>query len=702
MEGKVFFSYQENGAAPDIRIHRKQVFFTYQQLSTITDTLTADTTRATAGAAGFNADTVRRPAVTVSAFADSSRIINAAGVLAADTSRILSGHYGLTADTRRLLAGVETFNADTIRTIATETYADTLTADTFRIIHRTDTETTDTSRNIAGVYSVNSDTIRIISAADVLDADTVRTIKSTATFSDAFNADAIRRVIVANTVTADTIRSITAPDETTSDTGRIIHNNDTARADTIRNVHNTDGMAADTVRIIRNLDGLNADTSITIPYLMRALNPSEINISLEKGQLSETFEITTPIDVALESAIKGKLLDFAYNFRAYSSSSRGLMRTITSMYDIDKLLYTPFTYARRKDSSITAKDHAGIVAKLLDKSLDFYADNFYPSEAFTGINGATIQNIISGLFGWASNLPQDWINVFIRENTLKIVQRGHEPNEIDLTNTKHSLPSIDRHLMRSVWSGAGTHTARTNLTISPLGFYGTIRFGDSLVTYKDGLVTEEVTATAPGETVTNYTYDFDEYLVKKVTTTPDGQTVETSYTYANTINDRYLATETAVTTDSEGREISTTVTQHVYLGNGWYGTAVYVDGVFQSSNVSNGKPGGKANKYIVDQSNLNLGGKYPKGSGEEYQGAALFDTEFPISDTATLKKLTRDIEWLNRKTEEKVSMDIWQYDHLIDFTDRIKFNGATYYLESNHVSRTPDELKQSVTFIRWY
>ena len=149
-------------------------------------------------------------------------------------------------------------------------------------------------------------------------------------------------------------------------------------------------------------------------------------------------------------------------------------------------------------------------------------------------------------------------------------------------------------------------------------------------------------------------------------------------------------------------QTSETLTQHVYLGNGWYGTTVYVDGEFNNSSVSNGKPGGKANKYIVEQSNLNLGGKYPDNSGESYQGAALFDTSFPISDTAMLKKLTKDIEWLNRKTEEKVSMDIWQYPHLIDFTDKILFNGAAYFLESNQVTQTPRELKQTVTMIRWY
>lgn len=704
MEGKVFFSYQENGAAPDIRIHRKQVFFTYQQLSTITDTLNADTTRATAGAAGFNADTVRRPAVTVSAFADTSRIINAAGVLAADTSRILSGRYGLTADTRRLLAGVETFNADTIRTIATEIYADTLTADTLRIIHRTGTAAADTGRIISGIYSINSDTTRIISAADVLDADTIRTIKSTATFSDAFSADTIRRVVASNTVTADTIRNITAPDKTTADTGRIIHNNDTASADTLRNVHNTDSMAADTVRIFRNLDGLNADTSITIPYLMKALNPSEINISLEKGQLSETFEMTTPVDVALESAIKGKLLDFAYNFRAYSSSGRGLMRTITGMYDIDKLLYTPFTYTVPLyfNHTYTAKEHAKQVAHILGKNLKIDIDDFVPENNYAGM-GATVQNIIGGLFGWMSNLPQRWINVFLRGDTLYIIQRGHEPHTIDISNTKHSRPMVDRKLMRSVWSGEGTRNVHSRKGIEPMPFDGTIRFGDAECTYRGGLLVHEVMQTSEGNVVTSYGYDYDDYLKSKTMTTKES-TVTTTYEYAYTGNDRYLATETEVTTsNSDPTDTSTTVTQHVYIGNGWYGTSVFWDGSFQSSSVSSGKPGGKASKYVLDQSNLNLGSKYDddEDSGSLI-GAALFDTEFPVKDEDTLISLTKDIEWLNRKTEERISMDIWQYEHVIDFTDKVILNGHTYFLESNQVTKTPTECRQTVELVRWF
>lgn len=650
-----------------------KVYVIYKKGSAIKASVTFDTARKTSGPVPFTADTGRGISASVS--------------MAADANRNIHASIGLKEDTGRLISAGVTFTADTDRTISGNKITILFGASTVRTVQRHDGGSYDTLRRTNGEYRAEADTGRKLTALDNLQADTVRQLTA-------------EHYTV--TLKIDTYLGANASVKGRYDTALNRTGNLQAVSDTLLAENVERSGRFDTSMEVRGSFTGHHDTAVTIPYTFDELNPQSISIDLDKGQLSDTFQMVTPVDMALESEITGRLLDFDYHFRAYESSGQGLLRTITGMYDVDRLLYTPFTYSMAKKNILTAHEHARNVARILGKSLYWAADDFTPSSAFSGYHGDTVQAIISGLFGWASNLPQDWINVFIRENTLKIVQRGHEPNEIDLTNTSHSLPSIDRHLMRSVWSGAGTHTARNNLTISPLGFYGTIRFGDSLVTYADGLVVTEVTATAQGETVTNYIYDFDEYLVKKVTTTPDGQTVETSYTYANTINDKYLATETAVTTDSEGREISTTVTQHVYLGNGWYGTAVYIDGVFQSSNVSNGKPGGKANKYIVDQSNLNLGGKYPKGTGEEIQGAALFDTEFPISDTATLKKLTHDIEWLNRKTEEKVTMDIWQYGHLIDFTDRIKFNGNTYYLESNHVSRTPDELKQTVTFIRWY
>ena len=648
-----------------------KVYVVYKKSDKIIAELAADTSRKTAGEVNLLADT--RRGIATNAF------------LLAATLRDMTCSKSILSSTGRYLAKQVSAIYDTDRAITGATYAVNLLSDTFRKIDVVPCHAFDVQRIISKRIEAATDTARQITGNTAIQADTTRLLTHM-TYKAELIADTAFSIVQCPAIKADAERSLRYTSFNYYDTSLI------PRVDTGNIIY-------DTCRNIRHEYAIHGDTLRTLEYQTKDIKPQSISIELSKGQLTDTFTMVTPVDMDLEMVIKGKLLDWDYRFKAYESSGQGLMRTITGMYDIDQLLYTPFTYSYTGAS--TAKAHAARVAAMMGKQLAWYADDFTPSSSFSGINGATLQNIIGGLFGWAGNVPQDWINVLLRGDSLKVIQRGHEPNTIDLTHTKHSRPSIDRRLMRSIWSGTvGGHSARKHITIEPLGFYGTIRYGESMVTYVDGLVTREVTKTAEGTTTSTYDYS-DGYLTKKVTVTPD-ETITTTYDYAITLNDRYLASEKAVTKEKDGNTTSETLTQHVYLGNGWYGTTVYVDGEFNNSSVSNGKPGGKASKYIVDQSNLNLGGKYPENSGEGYQGAALFDTSFPISDTATLKKLTKDIEWLNRKTEEKVSMDIWQYPHLIDFTDRIMFNGATYFLESNQVTRTPAELKQTITMIRWY
>lgn len=648
-----------------------KVYVVYRKSDNIIAELAVDTSRKTAGEVNLLADTRRGIATNAFLLAATLRDMTCSKSILSSTGRCLTKQVSAIYDTDRAITGA--------------TYAVNLLGDTFRKIDVVPCHAFDVQRIISKRLEVATDTARQITGNTAIQADTTRLLTHMT-----YKAELI----------ADTVFSIVQCPAIKADAGRVLRHTSLNYYDTSRiPCVDTGEIIYDACRNIRHEYAIHADTLRTLEYQAKDIKPQSISIELSKGQLTDTFTMVTPVDMDLEMVIKGKLLDWDYRFKAYESSGQGLMRTITGMYDIDQLLYTPFTYSYTGAS--TAKAHAARVAAMMGKQLAWYADDFTPSSSFSGIDGATLQNIIGGLFGWAGNVPQDWINVLLRGNSLKVIQRGHEPNTIDLTHTKHSQPSIDRRLMRSVWSSTvGGHSARKHITIEPLGFYGTIRYGESMVTYVDGLVTREVTKTAEGTTTSTYDYS-DGYLTKKVTVTPD-EIITTTYDYAITLNDRYLASEKAVTKEKDSDTTSETLTQHVYLGNGWYGTTVYVDGEFNNSSVSNGKPGGKASKYIVDQSNLSLGGKYPDNSGENYQGAALFDTSFPISDTATLKKLTKDIEWLNRKTEEKVSMDIWQYPHLIDFTDKILFNGAAYFLESNQVTQTPRELKQTVTMIRWY
>lgn len=647
-----------------------KVYVVYRKSDEIIAELSVDTSRKTAGEVNLLSDTRHGIATNTSFLAATLCDITCSKSILSSTGRYLTKQVSAIYDTDRAITGA--------------TYAVNLLGDTFRKIDVVPCHAFDAQRIISKRIEAATDTARQITGNTAIQADTTRLLTHM-TYKAELIADTAFSIVQCPAIKADAERVLRHTSLNYYDTSLI------PRVDTGNIIY-------DTCRNIRHEYAIHGDTLRTLEYQAKDIKPQSISIELSKGQLTDTFTMVTPVDMDLEMVIKGKLLDWDYRFKAYESSGQGIMRTITGMYDIDQLLYTPFTYSYTGAS--TAKAHAARVAAMMGKQLAWYADDFTPSSSFSGIDGATLQNIIGSLFGWAGNVPQDWINVLLRGDSLKVIQRGHEPNTIDLTHTKHSQPSIDRRLMRSVWSGTGSHSARKHITIEPLGFYGTIRYGESMVTYVDGLVTREVTKTAEGTTTSTYDYS-DGYLTKKVTVTPD-ETITTTYDYAITLNDRYLASEKAVTKEKDSNTTSETLTQHVYLGNGWYGTTVYVDGEFNNSSVSNGKPGGKASKYIVDQSNLNLGGKYPDNSGESYQGAALFDTSFPISDTATLKKLTKDIEWLNRKTEEKVSMDIWQYPHLIDFTDKILFNGATYFLESNQVTQTPRELKQTVTMIRWY
>ena len=174
-------------------------------------------------------------------------------------------------------------------------------------------------------------------------------------------------------------------------------------------------------------------------------------------------------------------------------------------------------------------------------------------------------------------------------------------------------------------------------------------------------------------------------------------------------------------------------TYHEPIGNGWYGQAVYVDGEAQGSNVSQGKPGNKISQYTInevrktftyatitpdpgkDPNNPETGGDSEDSIENEYkkmraQLAPTADITFPVREFETIFELTQALIWLNRKTQEEISVDVIDkivggvptINHIIDFTERIKFNGNEYYLVSNQIRLTTRKLIQSLKLVRWY
>lgn len=84
-------------------------------------------------------------------------------------------------------------------------------------------------------------------------------------------------------------------------------------------------------------------------------------------------------------------------------------------------------------------------------------------------------------------------------------------------------------------------------------------------------------------------------------------------------------------------------------------------------------------------------------------GVTLIDTSFPVDGEAMLKSLTDAIKWLDRKTEESITIDVYDYPHVIDFNDKISLGGNIYYLRSNTVTVNEKiRNKQTIEMVRWY
>ena len=230
------------------------------------------------------------------------------------------------------------------------------------------------------------------------------------------------------------------------------------------------------------------------------------------------------------------------------------------------------------------------------------------------------------------------------------------------------------------------------------------------------------------------TYRYDESTKRIETKTA------TEYFYSRTENDDlYLTEEYEKTTKIEyeydgdkkswilsDSETSIRQTFHTPIGNGWYGTSTYSDGEPQGSSISQGRPGNKVSPYTINEVQKTFTGNKtvitydnPSGDGDNSERdkyndwrdklSPIVDTSFPVREINLLYELTNAVYWLNRKIQENISLEIIskiadgvpEIQHIIDFTERIKFNGNEYFLVSNLIKFTPRSLKQKLELVRW-
>ena len=496
----------------------------------------------------------------------------------------------------------------------------------------------------------------------------------------------------------------------------------TVTGDTQRRIGHCGTVLVDTKRTLVKQLRILADTRIEIPHTLtyaefRERGIRSFSVTLGELTLSDTIQLETVHPLSIGDSVHGRVLDYAFRFLVEETSQQGIVQSVKGTYSRDVLLYTPIhIYVERANVS----RYVAEIAAALGLRLHRLTDDFIPSQNFEG-SGMTYHDFISALFGWTAKLPQRQINVFIRGDTLHIIQRGMEEAVIDITDWPHAQPTIERKLVRSVWHSANNNHesgAHNEEDTAPIPFTGTISFKEISRTYSNGFLVREMNENG----YSTYTYD-GEYLAEKRTHNVDGSTSRTDYTYASTGRDVYLFKEWERTTEAvnDGKKHTEydwedwsnekgteRITYHAPLGYGWYATTVYVDGVLEGSSLSQGKPGGKASQFTIEQSNLSLGAHY--ASDETLPYSSLIDTEFPVVGADYLRMLTREIEWLNRKTQETVTVEIRarirsgvpDIDHIVDFTERIRFEGHEYFLQSNTVELTPRLLRQTIKMVRWF
>ena len=525
-------------------------------------------------------------------------------------------------------------------------------------------------------------------------------------------------------VSGDTSREVTSSCSVHADTLRDIRIVKKIRVtgDALRRIGHCKAALVDTKRTLVKQSRIVADTKIEIPYTLtyaefRERGIRSFSVTLGELTLSDMIQLETVQPLAVGACVEGRVMDYAFRFLVEETSQRGIVQSVKGTYSKDTLLYTPIhIYVERAKVS----RYAAEIVAALGLRLHRLTDDFTPSQNFEG-SGMTYHDFIAALFGWTAKLPQRQINVFIRGDTLHIIQRGMEESVVDITNWPHAQPTIERKLLRSVWHSANNNHesgAHNEEDTAPVPFTGTISFKEISRTYANGFLVRETNENG----YSTYAYD-GEYLAEKRTHNVDGSTSRTDYAYASTGRDVYLFKEWERTTEAVNdgkkhteydwedwsREKGTErITYHAPLGYGWYATTVYVDGVLEGSSFSQGKPGGKASQFTVEQSNLSLGASY--ASDDELPYSSLIDTEFPVVGADYLGVLTQGIEWLNRKTQETITVEIRarirsgvpDIDHIVDFTERIRFEGHEYFLQSNTVELTPRLLRQTIKMVRWY
>lgn len=470
-----------------------------------------------------------------------------------------------------------------------------------------------------------------------------------------------------------------------------------------------------------------------------------LSITLNSNALSDSFNLNTVIPAAnpaLDDTFTGRILDYDYRFKANEKSVSGKRVSISGRYSDDKLVYTRYSFTIPNSETIGVHDGKFIfrassyfngIARALGLNPRFYCADWAVKAGSLPTGNVTYQNLLSSFFGWRSDLPQVLINVFIRGNDLFAVERGWEQDVIDdnlgqlveLLDSRNvvQIPSVSIKRMRTesavtIEYPDGSGADSKDIVDEPEPFTGTISFGTARLTYEDGYLKERV----EGTRVTKYTYvtyDNKLYLSVEEMLDSDAETAnKTEYEYVNNNDVLYLAVEkrysggTIVNNVPDYTDAVIITTTHSPLGNGWYGTTTRNESTDEvTTALVQGGPANSISQYTLKKTQeatnscWDITKKLTDRILARLLGTPIINTNFPIDTkfgVGGIFELAKEVDWLNNAIEERISMEVVNISHVINFTDIIHYKWNYYNLESNSISVTPGGIRQSIEIVRWY
>lgn len=710
-----------------------------------------DTLRTVSRDMVINADTVRMIAenIDVDMVADTARNLYRVESMLDDTTRKISNLESINADIKRT---VTAYAIDTLDTMRTLTHTARLMADTVRDVVKSidvDADTAritnsstitlhaDTSRQLANDTAVTVDTARGISLTLALSVDLSRD-----TGKISFDADVTRKLYKIVSVHVDTVRRI--PHDLFGTKEPVFENHDTFTPFP-QNV--TKGAEKGIINFKLVLEENTLSDKISAEVIGFDYWPEDI--------IKGTF-IDYPYEMKIESTqntgarqtinamhYKDRLLYTGMHYDGYH------------LYELNRNRNASYRYMLR------AQWYVNRIKESLSLHVDSRFSNFTPESNFSDTD-ITYADLLSGLFGWTSQYPWRLVNVFLRGGTLYILQRGRENSVYDITNLPHTEPQIERSIYYSPYASNNKNNTYTSSRIKvphdpmldvkdpdkpdepddseykdpndgdtdqsvEVRFSGTIMGDHISQTYSNGLCVKEVhTVDAYDEMGRKYEkidviverdYDGDDRCTYEQTNNADGtwRKTDTSYTSDGGVG---LGSHSHTEDGDEYGVVQTSDTYTAYLGSGFTCTSTYVDGQFVSSSISGSGISNRTIPYTQNQQNaaLKQGAASSDDNDDDINASrasrssdAKTDPYIPTVDHSIRKQIQSEIDAYDRSVQETVSLEIIMpvvagkptMTHIIDFTERIKFNGAEYYLVRNTVDQTVSSLKQSIEITRW-